>query len=641
MKRLPLALMVSLLLALAHGMTYVWLMPPWQHYDEPNHFEYTWLLANRLRLPEEGEYDPDMRRAVAQSMIAAGFFRGMDALPDLDAPDGQVWIGTYEQLTEPPIYYALTAIPVWLLRGTPITTQLYAARLVSVSLLLVSIWAIHGLASEITHPGSPLRWMLPAGAALLPGYVEMMTSVNNDVGAAAFMALVLWGTVRLVMRGISLWTLLWSGAVAGICLLVKETSYLAFPLWLVGVGLAVMRKGWWRILAWTGLGAAGLLALLLSIGWGDANTWFRRTDQSANDRQVHANAPLGQAVFALQLMDTGQAQGDPVQLTQIVPAETLQTLRGEKVTVGAWIWADTPATLSMPILLAIKADRENEQAYNPVEIGTTPTFYAYIAYVPEDTSILMLNLSSLVTGGSAGGQVYLDGLVLARGEHPLGEAPSWDEAGAETGTWGGVMVVNALRNASAEGAGLRFYPWVDRLGKRILPDNSRPSQFLYSLVDFQVSEGYYRATAKNMLQTFWGKFGWGHVFLEGKYTYWALAVVTVVGLLGCGLFLWRKLNPTRALALLLLGIALASVWGLAVIRGVFYLIYWPFIPGARYAFPVLGATIGVLVFGWWSLVRPIGRRFKLPDGLLIGLMGVGMLALDIWSMLSVWSYYAG
>jgi len=70
-----------------NGLFYVFIIPPWQHYDEPNHFEYVWLIADRGRLPMPGDYDQEMRRTVAISMIEHNFFRGMGFTPDLNPGD--------------------------------------------------------------------------------------------------------------------------------------------------------------------------------------------------------------------------------------------------------------------------------------------------------------------------------------------------------------------------------------------------------------------------------------------------------------------------------------------------------------------------------------------------------------------------
>ena len=53
-------LIAILLLALVNGLFYVFIVPPWQHYDETNHFEYIWLLADRGGFPNPGDYDTGM-----------------------------------------------------------------------------------------------------------------------------------------------------------------------------------------------------------------------------------------------------------------------------------------------------------------------------------------------------------------------------------------------------------------------------------------------------------------------------------------------------------------------------------------------------------------------------------------------------
>ena len=191
-------LVAILLLGLVHGLLYVFLMPPWQHYDEPNHFEYVWLIANRPGLPKPSDYDPDMRRQVAASMLEHGFYRDLGYRPDLN--EEAVSIG-YTQLDDPPLYYLLASLPVRLLHGQSVTLQLYAARLVSLCLYLAVILIGWGLMGEFVVAGHPLRWMVPITLALLPGFTDLMTAVNNAVGAVAVFSLFLWASVRLLRRG--------------------------------------------------------------------------------------------------------------------------------------------------------------------------------------------------------------------------------------------------------------------------------------------------------------------------------------------------------------------------------------------------------------------------------------------------------
>lgn len=637
----PVALVIVLLIGLVHGLIYLALIPPWQHYDEPTHFEYAWLIANWYRIPQPGEYDPEMRRDVAQSMIDHEFYRGMDYLPDLNAHGGQVPIGSYSQLGDPPFYYLLASLPVGLLKSQSVTAQLYAARLMSILLLLVSIGSVYGLVSELTIPGSPLRWVIPGSVALLPGYVELMSAINNDVAAAALMSLVLWGIVRLVKRGWDIWTILWSGIAAGLCLLTKMTVYIAAPLWLFGIALSLI-PGRWKILVWVAAGGLGVLLLSISMGWGDALLWYRTTDQVLETRRTTGEAPLGDAVFSLQIEDPGQVAGRVTQLSQLIPTEVILDLRGQKVTIGAWMWADQPVVTYLPVLTVFTADRGANQAMHSADIGIQPTFYAYHEVIPENATHLQIHLSSADLKPITQGKIYLDGVVLVQGEHPLDIAPVWDGTEAETGSWGRVPVQNAIRNASAEDSGPRVKPWVDQLGSRVLPDKGRISLLIYSLVDNQQAGKYYRATANNIFQTFWGKFAWGHVQLEGRGVYQILTAATLVALIGCFGVVGYKFPRNQLSALGLLGLGLVGVWAFTIVRGAIYIFNINyFIPGARYAYPVVGPTMGLIGYGWWSVTSLVGRWLKLNNGVLIGVIAIALLLLDFWSIFSVWRYYAG
>lgn len=637
----PIALPLILLIGLVHGLIYLALLPPWQHYDEPNHFEYAWLVANWRRIPQPGEYDPGMRREVAQSMIENGFYEGLGYVPDVTVADGNIPIGTYSQLGDPPLYYVLAALPVGLLKHQPVEIQLYGARLMSVGLMLLSLVSIYGLIGELTIPGSPLRWLIPGWVALLPGYIELMSAVNSDVGAAAFMAVALWGSVCLVKRGWRLGPAAWSGLAVTACLFTKETAYLAAPVWGISVVLSWL-PGKWKRLGWIALAALGLFSMALSIGWGDAALWYRATDQSADTRGVPGAAPLGEAVFTLQIEAPDQVDGRQTQLTQLILPDTMQAIRGQRVTIGAWMWADTPTTTLLPVLTAFKQDRSTDQTRQTVDLSTTPVFYAYLATVPENTTQLQIHLSSANLGSAVQGNIYIDGVVLAAGEHPVDQPPDWDSAAAVSGAWGGVRVANAVRNASAESSAPRVYPWVDQLGSRFIPDHGRPSLLLYSWMDFERTASYYRATAKNLLQTFWGKFAWGHVVLQGQGVYALLAGVTVIGLLGSCLGIGNKLSRNQGSAIGVLALAVAGVWGFTLVRGVFYIIYINgFIPSARYAYPVIGPSMGLLGYGYWCMMSLIGKSLKIKPVFLVGALAAGMLILDAWSVISIWRFYAG
>ena len=122
----------------------------------------------------------------------SGFFNHRQiAIPNLTDPSRELWIG-YSQVGDSPFYYFLAALPLRLLKDAPIPTQLYAGRLVSLLFYLLTIWAAIQFAAELTPPGSPLRWLLPLFLALLPGFTEFMTALNNHTAAIGLGSVWIW-----------------------------------------------------------------------------------------------------------------------------------------------------------------------------------------------------------------------------------------------------------------------------------------------------------------------------------------------------------------------------------------------------------------------------------------------------------------
>ena len=148
-----------LLLSLIVGLVYLFLLPPWQHYDEPGQFEYAWLIANTENFPEVGEYDQSMRRNVAASMVEHNFYRSGYS-PNLLSITKPIRIGI-PQVGSSPLYYLFASIPLRFIQSTDIAFQLYTARLFSLLLFLISVGAAYGVAVELTPPKHPLRWLLP------------------------------------------------------------------------------------------------------------------------------------------------------------------------------------------------------------------------------------------------------------------------------------------------------------------------------------------------------------------------------------------------------------------------------------------------------------------------------------------------
>jgi hypothetical protein len=593
-------LILLLGLALVHGLLYICLIPPWEHYDEPTHFEYAWLIANRLSLPQVRDYDRDMRREVAGSMLEHGFYRDRDGILALLEQEKPPWIG-YSELADPPVYYLSIALPLHLVRYAGVALQLYVARFVSLLLYLLTVWVGYRLVGELVLQGHPLRWAVPGAMALLPAYADLMSAVNNDAGAVAVFSLFLWGSVRTILRGLSLLRLLWVTGAAALCVWTKNTVGIAVVLLPVVLALALLRrtwKGWWIAVPATGV----LLALAL-LNWGDAAAWYRSAAQASPTSQSVQGAPLGNRAMALEITATDAAR----QVYQLLSEADVKALQGRTVTLGAWVWASRPAQMRTPTLY------DGQQGSTQViQAGVGPTFYALTATVSSDATFVRVTLSPSPSSAEQDGiVVYYDGIVLAEGDRTGGGAPVFDNARGDSGLWGERSFVNRVRNGSAEVTGPYVRSWIERSLQKYA--RRSPSQFLASLLDWQRTGWVYRVTAARLLRSFWATFGWNQTGLSGAW-YGGLAVLTALGVTGSVVSLVKLRRRHRsafwARSVVFLAIAALALWGNAYLRP-HPVTANPYLPVARYAYPAIVPTVLALAGGWWALTPRRARRWFL------------------------------
>jgi hypothetical protein len=613
-------LLLVLCLACARGLLYVCVVPPWGHYDEPTHFEYTWLIADRLSLPQVGDYDQGMRREVASSMLEQRFYRDRDTRPELLAQGRPVWIGITE-LRHTPFYYLLLALPLRLVRHADVGMQLYVARLVSLLLYLCSIWFGYALTRELVPAGHPLRWIVPGAMALLPAYTDLMTAVNSDVGAVALFSLFLWGGVRTILRGVSPLRLAWVLGTAVLCAWTKNTASIALALLPVVLALARVKRlwrGWW--VAALMVTASLMLALF---GWGDAASWYRATPQAGATGQRTTDAPWGARAITVEAGPESPASG----VFQFVSELDIAALRGRTLALGGWVWASRPATVRSPTLYD-----GQQSASQVIQVDVEPAFYAITATISIDADQVQAILRPwLDAAGEENLAVYYDGLVLAEGAR--GGLPTCDDARCLAGTWDGQAFTNMVRNGSAESVGPRVRSWVD--GPLQVYTHRSPSQSLTSLLDWEYTGWVHRFTVSGLFTTFWARFGWHQTGVPGAW-YWVLGVLTALGVAGSVAWLvrgGRREGSARAVrALGLLALAGLILWANAFLRP--HPVYpRPYLPVARYAYPAIVPTVLALAGGWWALTP---RRFRrwLPLAL-FSILG----ALDVASLWTIWTFF--
>jgi len=621
---------IILLIGLIHGLIYVFLIPPWSHYDEPGHFEYVWMIATRPEIPSVGEFDAPIRRVIMDSMIRNDFYKFLGPAPDLANLPDPVPIGV-TQVGDPPIYYWLVSLPVRALRSEPIETQLYAGRLVSLIFLLATIFVARKFAQEISGDHSPLRWLLPFCVVTIPGLVDVMTALNNDTAAIFVYSVFLLIGVKAIRRGLT-WKyalLLLVCTVVGFFM--KSSNwviFIAFPITLL-LGMTRWKRVWLSVAI---LGVAVAAAVLALFQWDDPAMWIRDTNQDT-PAHVRIQQP-GIGSYALQITTSPEKVN---RLHQILPSSQAQSIRGMPVTIGAWMWADQPGQANLPQISSIgsSGDKQTTPA-QVVQLSREPRFFAYTMTVSKDSRrpIFLLNpfenLSQLNT-------IYYSRLVLAAGEFNPDVPPDLDP-GSSSGTWSGVQFTNLVRNPEGLGGWPRLRPAVITLLGKIDYRLEESIGWTISLLDLKGTSWFVQASIERLFRTFWATFGWGSIPLIGSKPYRALVVISILGLLGAvGAYL-RQPNKSDLLVAgwlvanimmefmyaLYTGVSMGSITGRA------------FLPVARYIYPTILAIMAILCVGWLTLIRLLPIKYQSAG---FAILIVFFLILNTVSIISIRTYW--
>ncbi len=273
--RVPWFIWLILALHLALGAWYSVVTPAWEAVDEPGHYQYVEYVALKKALPPAGDV----------------------LVPRVGGSQG----------TQPPLYYALAAIPVAFVQppeqddfrlnryagagsaefgvnmivhdfaaeAFPWSGQLLAlhlARLVSVLISAAGVWYVFLLARWVFAGRPAPVATATAMAAFVPQYLFIGGAVTNDILIAALGCAVLYYATRLALEPARLRDLIGLGVCLGLALVTKNTAVGLIPSALIAAGATAVRElraGRARRVVVGVL--AGVLILLALAGW-----WFGR-----------------------------------------------------------------------------------------------------------------------------------------------------------------------------------------------------------------------------------------------------------------------------------------------------------------------------------------------------------------------------
>lgn len=237
-------------------MLYVGLIPPWQHFDEADHFECVRFIVVERRLPNRPDANLAIRGEIVASMIEHDFGRYMQGWSVSSSSDPKV-LGT--TFADQPLYYVLCALLLYPIRYQNIVLQLHVLRSFSV-LLNVGIVALAYLTARTLFPGDLLVQLgVPLFIVFLPAYTDIMSALNTDVLANFLFSLTVYLAVVIQRQGHSGLRLALLGGVLALGLLTKRTVIPALLIPLLLLLLAMERRYGWKVMA-IAASVAGLLS---------------------------------------------------------------------------------------------------------------------------------------------------------------------------------------------------------------------------------------------------------------------------------------------------------------------------------------------------------------------------------------------
>jgi len=624
-------LLFIILIGLIHGSIYIFVAPPWGHYDEPTHFEYTWMIANRTLFPKAGNYDNALRRQILGSMVRNNFYALRDWDSNLSNLKDPVNIGV-NQLGDPPVYYLLASIPLRFMRNQSIENQLTAGRFVSLILFLITVIVSWKFSHEIASQDNPVRWLIPLTLALMPALVELMTALSNDSAAVLVYSLFLWQGVRLIKYGPKLSTILILVVLTALGFFTKSST------WLMGIALVVALivsffKGKKILLGWGAIVIAAIFGLLVLFEWGDAALWYRASNQNEPTR-VLAQIDGNQS-YAIQLVDES-TEHNPA-LYQTLLSQDLHTISGNQVTIGAWMWADRPTEAYLPRIMFINSKGQRWVEAKLVNITQQPTFYAYKVRLPIDISRAYIAIKPFKNIDQVG-IINISNPVVVAGVYDPKTSPQFNDQTARQGNWAGKPFTNLVRNAGTINSWPKFRDYVYMIADAIDYRLAEGIGHVIYTLDFKGTSWYSTSTLSVIFRSFWAKFGWGEITLMGAKPYRPFYIAMVIMVVGCILGVKKKSSWSGLQIALWLGINIILSLGYAWFTGISMDSYIDraYIPVARFIFPSILAILSFFTFGWSFWMTLIHSKYRWIG---YAIYVVLFLALDVLSVMTVYAYY--
>ncbi len=259
LRKVPSAGWACALVMLANGLAWSLIVPPFEVPDENAHYAYVQQVAERGTLPRAVPPEGKLSPAQDATLGAIGFYEivgeAKNPAPMSELQQRAVEAVSRERLStrgsgnalsatnNPPLYYALEAVPYKLAGSGTVLDRLAAMRVLSALMGAVTVLLVYLFLVELL-PGR--RWAWSTGAlvaAFQPLFGFMSGGVNNDdllylMGAGA-----LWAMARAFRRGLTPTNGALMGGFLGLGIVAKLTLLGFVPAVALAIALT-LRRAW-------------------------------------------------------------------------------------------------------------------------------------------------------------------------------------------------------------------------------------------------------------------------------------------------------------------------------------------------------------------------------------------------------------
>lgn len=267
------------------GVILGWVMvvPTFEFPDEQAHFGTVTLLLDKGSMPVYQGADLSLEMAETQKIL--GTFRdgyGNNRFtyhPEYHTPYSDGLVGIDEDLIDsynnseyrdtyigseaakyPPLYYRYLSLYTWLVNSRDLITRLYVTRIGGLDIVFIMAIVVYQIGYLIFRKQIYAR-TLTFLVMLQPMMSFVTAGVNSDNLHNLWFMLVIYLSLLLIERGIKLKYLFSLSLVIALDIYTKPQGFIAIPVALIGLVLAVIRYRQWKLLSYSLV--LGLVVLLL------------------------------------------------------------------------------------------------------------------------------------------------------------------------------------------------------------------------------------------------------------------------------------------------------------------------------------------------------------------------------------------